>query len=118
MTLFAIIHDEQPIPQSRARVTRHGTFYGKTATAYRKGLTWCMKAAHYGPPLQGPLSVSIGIAGARADSDLDNHAKMVLDALQDAGVIPSDDLRVVRELLVMVVEGEPSTIVSIKAHGS
>jgi Holliday junction resolvase RusA-like endonuclease len=54
------------------------------------------------------------VAGARANSDLDNHAKMIVDALQDSGVIASDDVRVVRELVVRTVDGEARTEVTIR----
>ena len=60
-----------------------------------------------------PLSVTIEVAGMRANSDLDNLAKGILDALQDAGVIASDDRRTVRELIVRVITGEPRTVVTI-----
>lgn len=118
MTLFAMIHDDKPVPQSRARVTRFGVFYGKEATAHRKDLTAAM-LNHVGDdwnayPLSGPLAVRIAIAGANVTSDVDNHAKMVLDALQDAGVLASDDIRTVAELTVRVVAGEPRTVISIE----
>jgi len=44
--------------------------------------------------------VSIHLYGAPVNSDLDNHAKQVMDALQEAGVLASDDVRVVRYLFV------------------
>ena len=114
MSLFAFIHAESPVPQSRARVTRFGTFYGKKATAHRQDLAWQLKAAFAGPPLAGPLAVRIAVSGAPVTSDLDNHAKMVLDALQDAGVIASDDLRTVAEIVVRRVDGEPGTCIDIQ----
>ena len=113
MTLFACQHDGKPVPQGRARVTRWGTFYPESSVVHREALAWSFREVHEGPPLPPPLAVSIGIAGARANSDLDNHAKMVLDALQDAGVIASDDVRSVVSLRLEVLPGEPRTFVSI-----
>ena len=59
----------------------------------------------------------IEAAGVRANGDLDNVAKAVLDALQDAGVLASDDVRTVKCLTVRVIDGEPRTEVTITAYG-
>ena len=102
----------KPVPQGRARTTKFGTYYPKTSKAHRKLLASAF--AYHGTCEQGPLSLTIEVAGARANSDLDNHAKMIVDALQDSGVIASDDVRVVRELVVRTVDGEARTEVTIR----
>lgn len=87
-----------PIPQGRLRHARWGKpYYPKTSNRHRKYLVEQIES-HEVSPFDGPVMVEITVHRPRANSDLDNHAKMVLDALQDAGVIPGDDVRVIREL--------------------
>ena len=99
------------IPQGRARVGRWATYYPKTSQQYRKQLVAVLSDYE---AIEGPVAVEVEIAGARADSDCDNHAKMILDGLQDAGVIKSDDVRTVKYLSISVVEGNPRTIINIR----
>lgn len=99
--LFAMMIDEKPIPGSRPRVTRWGTYYPKTTQAYMDlvdGLVrevWGNK-----PPLTGEVTARVFVAGGRVNADLDNHAKLVLDSLVRAGVLEHDDVRTVRKLVV------------------
>ena len=114
--LFHCVVPGKPIPQGRARTTRFGTYYPKTSKAWRAVLHEHFRLAYQlpKPTLQCGVWVVVEVAGARANSDLDNHAKMVLDALQTSGVIVGDDVRVVRELIVRVIDGEPRTVVTIR----
>lgn len=117
MILFRCVVPGKPVPQGRARTTKFGTFYPKTSKAHRKVLTAAFAGTETKHPIhEMTVALHVGIAGARANSDLDNHAKMVLDALQDAGVIASDDVRTVRELVVRAVDGEPRTVVEIRRY--
>jgi len=119
--LFHAVVPGKPIPQGRARVPRFGKpYYPPTSKAFRLKLVNAFMLADnwMGADeacLSGPCSVAIDVAGLRANGDLDNMAKGVLDALQDAGVLASDDVRTVRELVVRVVDGEPRTVVTITA---
>lgn len=119
--LFYVCLKGKPVPQARARTTKRGTFYPKASAEYRKALTWAMRSADnwaHGTDdarLTGPLRVDVEVAGARANSDLDNYAKMALDALQDAGVIASDDVRTITELRVRVADGEPRMTLALHA---
>ena len=101
----------KPIAQGRARVGRWATYYPKTSQAYRKQLVAVLSEYE---AIEGPVAVEVEIAGARANSDVDNHAKMILDGLQDAGVIKSDDVRTVKHLSVTVISGPPRTIINIR----
>jgi Holliday junction resolvase RusA-like endonuclease len=114
---WTLHHDGQPVPQDRPRVARTGhVYYGPRSTAHKASLARQMKAAWTGAPLAGPLRVSVAFAGMRANADLDNGLKMVLDALQDAGVIAGDDISVVTEVTGRVVQGEPHTLVFIESR--
>ena len=116
MILFSCTVRARPIPQGRARTTRFGTFYPKSSKEHRHLLVDSFQCANIGQwiNINEPVSVLIEVAGSRANGDLDNHCKAVLDALVDAGVLASDDVRVVQELIVRVVEGEPRTKVTIR----
>jgi Holliday junction resolvase RusA-like endonuclease len=102
----------KPIAQGRARVGRWSTYYPKTSQQYRRQLVAAL--ADY-PPIPGPVAIEVELAGCRANSDLDNHLKMILDALQDARVIESDDVRTVRHLSASVVPGDPGTTINIRS---
>lgn len=109
----------KPVPQGRARIPRFGKpYYPKTSRDFRKML-WAAFYQEKGESelleIDYPVSVLIEAAGVRANGDLDNMAKGVLDALQDAGVLASDDVGIVRELVVRVVDGAPRTVVTITA---
>ena len=110
--LFTCTIPGKPIPQGRARVPSFGKpYYPPSSVAFRKLVVAYCHGSIVPPRI--PLSVTIEAAGMRANGDLDNLAKGILDALQDAGVIASDDQRTVRELVVRVIMGEPRTVVTI-----
>lgn len=95
----------KPIPQGRPRVVKGHAFYSKKVKAYRDELTWTFRSFRDSRcPFRGPVRVEIDIAGANLDSDLDNHAKGVLDSLVAAGVLAGDNQRVVAELELRRVE--------------
>ena len=90
-----------PVPQGRVRIPRWGKpYYPARSKAHRALLVAAFSIAWKQPALEGPVRVRVEVYGAPANSDLDNHAKQVMDALQEAGVIKSDDIRVVRYLAV------------------
>ena len=101
----------KPIPQGRARVSRWATYYPKTSQAYRKKLVALLREYE---SIEGPVAIEVELAGARVNSDLDNHAKAILDALQEAGIIASDDIRTVKHLSLSVIEGKPRSIIYIR----
>lgn len=98
-------HRGTPVPQGRARHCQYGVYYPPTSVRHREEL----KAAFLADkeeyenvefPLQGEVRVVIALSGPRVNSDLDNHAKQVLDAVVDAGVLDDDSCQKVAELLV------------------
>lgn len=102
----------RPVPQGRARVGRWATYYPKTSQEYRKKLVAVLREYE---AIDGPVAVEVEIAGMRVNSDLDNHCKMILDSLQEAGVIKSDDVRTVKHLAISVIDGKPRTIINIRS---
>jgi len=89
-----------PVPASRPRVTRFGTYYSKT---YKN---WKDQAQGFFPKLfkvaEGSLRVELEVvckrpqkpAGSVPTGDIDNYAKAALDAVNDAGLW-GDDKQVV-----------------------
>lgn len=102
----------RPVAQGRARVGRWSTYYPKTSQEYRKKLVAVLSEYE---AIEGPVAIEVEIAGMRVNSDLDNHAKQILDGLQDAGVIQSDDVRTVKHLSISVIGGKPRTIINIRS---
>ena len=103
--MITLEHQGTPIPQGRIRHTRYGTYYPPTSVAHRKELVEAFKADlagydTYTFPFEGEVEIDIFLAGPRVSSDLDNHAKQVLDALVETGVIKDDDCRTVVQLRV------------------
>lgn len=95
MFSFAIPLD--PVPASRPRVTRWGTFYAKNYG------DWLKAAPAYVPsveqPLCGPVAVSLLFVCKKPKTgkrdwprgDIDNYAKGVLDTMTKAGIWHDDD---------------------------
>lgn len=83
-----------PVPKARARVTRSGHTYTPAKTvAWEQLVAWKAKIARGPRPiLTGKVSVSLEFYGARANADIDNLAKAVLDGMN--GVIYTDDKQV------------------------
>ena len=88
----------RPIPCPRPRVSKHGTYYPK---AYQEWLSAakvllrqaCVKQ-NGGRLMEGDVTVVVAFTGARANADIDNLCKSVLDAAQ--GMVFEDDRQVVR----------------------
>ncbi len=84
-----------PKPAARPRCSRQGRVY--TDSAYR---TWLetfsalMKERWDQDPLERVTHMEILISGPNRRGDLDNHLKSILDGLQYANVIRSDNLKV------------------------
>lgn len=77
-----------PVPASRPRVTRWGTYYGKTYRAYREASDAAIPKS-VNPPLAGNLKATIEFVCQRPKTtkricpmgDIDNHMKAILDAV-------------------------------------
>ena len=85
-----------PVPASRPRVSRWGTYYGKKYTQWRKEAAQLL-AGNY-VPFTGPLVVQVAHVCERPKKsprvwplpDIDNLDKAILDALTTAGIWEDD----------------------------
>lgn len=86
-----------PVPASRPRVGKWGTFYAEPYKTYKKVAGEWFKKNFQGPMLAGTLNVSIEIVAARPKTtkldrpkpDVDNYAKATLDAMNK--IVFADD---------------------------
>lgn len=98
LTLFCV-----PVPASRPRVTRWGTYYTKTYKAYKVAADKAIPHS-FKPPLEGNIKAIIEFACLRPPTtkrsnprgDIDNHIKSILDAVvgtkkNPKGYINDDD---------------------------
>ena len=102
----------KPVPQGRARVGRWSTYYPPSSKAYREELVALLTGYE---AITGPVAIEVEIAGARKNSDLTNHLKMIEDALVDSKIIGGDDVRIVKHISATVIEGQPRTIINIRS---
>lgn len=112
-----------PVPASRPRVSKWGTYYGKTYKAYRKAAETAIPQTD--EPVEGLTRVVVEFICKRPKKtvrrcpagDIDNHLKSILDAITRAGYIEDDELIVgVKALKRWAHEGEtPHTYIRIIA---
>lgn len=92
-----------PVPASRPRVGKWGTFYGKCYTAWRKQAATELTLFEHDDKFTGPVSVTLVHLVKPAKStkrtyprgDTDNYDKAVLDAITSHTSLWDDDDQVV-----------------------
>jgi len=109
-TLFCVRVTGPPVPQGRANVTRHGTYYTTTSNDYREALVMAYANLYTGPVIAQPIWVTCKIKGGNDAADLDNIAKQAMDALQEAEVIANDNRKVVKHLTIIDMDGYPDPL--------
>jgi len=85
---FTIVLPFPPTPASRPRVTRWGTYYGKTYKEYRELADQAIPTSQL-PPLTGNLNAHVEFVCHRPKTtkrtnprgDIDNHLKAILDSV-------------------------------------
>ena len=91
-----------PVPASRPRVSKWGTYYGKTYSKFRKEAKPAVEGAYVGDPLQCVLEVQAIFYCKRPKTtkrrdprgDVDNYVKAILDSCN--GIVWGDDDQILR----------------------
>ena len=91
-----------PVPASRPRVSKWGTYYGKTYSAFRKEAAKVIDAELKNDPLEGGLEVSLWFFCKKPKTtrreeprgDVDNYIKAILDSCN--GKVWVDDDQILR----------------------
>lgn len=122
-TLFSTTLGGAPVPASRPRVSKWGTYYGKRYTAWKKAAE-TEAATHPQKDTSGRRVIMVESVIAKPKTvdrdvpmgDVDNYAKAPMDALNKAAKVWKDDEQVVMLVAVkrFVAEGEtPTTNINI-----
>lgn len=95
-----------PVPPSANSVTGHGRGRHYRSHEYAAWLRAAAAAIRMsqGAEVAPPAVVHIRVGRIRANRDIDNLVKPVLDVLREAGVLADDDTRHVREVRVWLDE--------------
>lgn len=99
--LQRVVIPVDPVPASRPRVGRWGTYYTKTYRNWRD--LAASRLPHGELHLDGPISVDVEVVKKRPKTtkldhphpDIDNYVKAALDALTKAGGYWDDDKQIV-----------------------
>jgi len=101
--LASLVFPFNPVPASRPRVTRWGTYYSKTYKAWKEAAERSLQPGtlHLGADI--PLIVIVRVIARRPKStklttprgDLDNYVKAPLDVITKVGGYWKDDTQVV-----------------------
>lgn len=91
MSEYSFTVHAQPVPASRARITRKGNYYGEQYETWRS-LVQVAALQHGRPMLEGPVMLFIDTYGARKGADWDNLGKGISDSLE--GIMYANDKQV------------------------
>ncbi len=108
ISLFVI---GKPVPKGRPRVV-NGHAYTPTRTKdWERKVSIVAKSIMLDKqPLDTALRVELAFSGARANADMDNLAKAVLDA--GNGVLWRDDHQII-DLHIMRIHGDPGVLIEV-----
>ena len=101
-SISKIVLPVEPVPASRPRVSKWGTYYGKRYTQFRKDAKAALDELSLGDPLTGLLSVHLEFYCKRPKTtkrdrprgDVDNYCKGILDSCN--GVVFEDDDQIIK----------------------
>lgn len=96
----------KPVPASRPRISKYGSYYTKTYTDFRREAYLFLKTikAKYPPCGESTFSIEIEFVCTRPKKltnpyprgDVDNYLKGIIDSLVYAGMFFEDDIQITR----------------------
>ena len=96
---------------------RHWSQAARMKREEQERVIWAMKEAGI-RPVDGPVEIGFNFIASGRLRDCDNvasgAAKVVLDAMRQAGIIPDDNPRVVRNLFFRFAYGAPNPHVEVE----
>ena len=92
----------EPVPASRPRVSKRGTYYGKRYTKFRRAAKHALAQLDLDEPLQTAISVHLAFYCKKPKTtkrdtpvgDIDNYMKAILDSCN--GLLWGDDDQIVK----------------------
>jgi len=117
--VIRIVLDVVPVPASRPRVSKWGTYYGKTYKAFRKAMEKELSGWE-DPPIAGALIVDVTFHCKTPKKptklwprgDIDNYLKALFDSLN--GIVWGDDDQIIMAVGSKVYADNPHIEVIIR----
>lgn len=111
--------DVVPVPASRPRVSKWGTYYGKNYKRFRKAMAKELEGYPH-LPMTGPLEVKVVFYCRRPKKptrtwprgDIDNYEKALYDSMN--GIVFDDDDQIVQHTVRKQYSEEPRTEVTLQ----
>lgn len=119
--MIRIVLDVVPVPASRPRVSKWGTYYGKTYKAFRKAMEEELSGWE-AEPLSGALTVDVTFHCKKPKKltkqwprgDIDNYLKGLFDSLN--GIVWGDDDQIIMTVGSKVYADNPHIEVIIRGE--
>jgi len=111
MSFFAI-WDKVPIPYKRMTQRSKYLPANQAYLACKNDLALCLKESNPGMTYQGEVSVSVAIIRPKKTGDVDNYLKLVLDALQESGIIKNDNQVTATSAIII----DPKNLIEAKSR--
>lgn len=119
----AILYVTDPVPASRPRVSKFGTYYSGRYKQYLKHSVAAIPKAGF--PLQGDLGIDMEFVCKKPKTtkrtnprgDIDNYAKAIMDAITKLGYWEDDDQVVTATMHKRFAEAEEAPHTRVNIYG-
>jgi len=122
-SISKLVVSVEPVPASRPRVSKWGTYYGKRYTQFRKDAESSLDSLGLGEPITGEISVHLEFYCKKPKTtkrdtprgDIDNFCKGILDAANGRVFIDDDQITKLTARKQWEDENGPRIIITIFA---